>query len=476
MLKNLASMTTLNLFKAGVQFAISMMMALFVLPAQYGLVTFSLPIIQFIALITDMGLSSAIIRQRNLSAEEAGGALSFSLMVGLVGAVGLLVTARPIETWSHLPGVAPVLAALAFAVFCTIAAGVPRAMLERQLRYQLVAMIEFFAVIGALAVCVALVALGWGIWGLVGFHVVIQASRATAFFWATRARYHHNRRWRDVAELVTFGGWVLGSNVVTFAARNAQSVLIGAFLGAAAVGIYGLSYQFMILPLMALAWPASGVLLATLSRIGEADPDGYARPVLAISHITAVITFPVMCYLTFGLAWPVSAYLNPHWRETVPLVSVLAPLGALQALASYNGAVLIARGRSQAQFHVNLISSIALLAAFVGSLRFGLRAFVLAYLIVGVLVALGQIWVKMWGAKISLRQYIAAMAVPALATGAGMAGVLAFGAQAHGLVGWLELSVVYGVGVLIVYALRRKTIFLAIHALLPGALGVAPPS
>lgn len=473
MLMNLASMTTLNLFKAAVQFAISMLMAVFVLPAQYGLVTFSLPIIQFIALITDMGLSSAIIRQRDLTASEAGGALSFSLMIGLAGSAGLVATARPIEAWAHLPGVAPVLVALAFAVFCTIAAGVPRAMLERQLRYQLVAVIELAAVLGALSVCVALVALGMGIWGLVGFHVVIQFSRATAFYWATRHRYQHNLRWREVGELVTFGGWVLGSNVVTFAARNAQSILIGAFLGAAAVGIYGLSYQFMILPLMALAWPASGVLLATLARIGEADPDGYARPVLAISHITAIITFPVMCYLTFGLAWPIGAFLNPHWRDTIPLVSVLAPLGALQALASYNGAVLIARGRSQAQFHVNLASSIALLAAFAGSLRFGLRAFVLAYLIVGALVALGQIWVKISGATIRVGQYLEAMAVPLLATGTGIAGVFAVGAHASGLLGWLEMSGIYAMGVLAVYVMRRKTIMVALRALLPDRLSAA---
>lgn len=41
MLKNLASMSSLNLFKAAVQFAISTLVAVFVLPAEYGLITFS---------------------------------------------------------------------------------------------------------------------------------------------------------------------------------------------------------------------------------------------------------------------------------------------------------------------------------------------------------------------------------------------------------------------------------------------------
>ena len=119
-----------------------MLVALYVLPAQYGLITFSLPIIQFIALFTDMGLASALIRQPHLSREEAGAALSFSLVVAAVGGALLALLAFPIERASALPGLGPVLAAFSLAVVSTIIASVPRALMERALRYQSVASIE----------------------------------------------------------------------------------------------------------------------------------------------------------------------------------------------------------------------------------------------------------------------------------------------------------------------------------------------
>jgi len=243
-LKNLASMSSLNLIKAGVQFAISTLVAMFVLPADYGLLTFSLPIIQFIALMTDMGLGSAIVRQRDLRPEDAGAALALSLAIGAISVVLLISMAGSIQAWANMTGLAAVLCALAVAVGFTISAAIPRAMLERELRYQQVALVEGGATLGSALVCVLLVSVaGAGIWGVVAFHVALQGSRAFIFLGLTRKQYRLDRDWRRVLPLMGFGGWVLASNVINFAARNAQSLLIGRALGVTVVGLYGMAYQ-----------------------------------------------------------------------------------------------------------------------------------------------------------------------------------------------------------------------------------------
>lgn len=474
MLKNLASMSSLNLFKAGVQFAISTLVALFVLPAEYGLITFSLPIIQFIALMTDMGLGSAIIRQRDLSAEDAGAALALSGVIAAISALFLFAAAAPIQRWAGMLGLAPVLATLALAVGFTIVSAIPRAMLERDLRYQQVALVEGGATLGAALLCALLVSLGEaGIWGVIAFHVTLQGSRALAFLALTRKRYRHDGHWQRVMPLIGFGGWVLASNVINFAARNAQSLLIGAALGAAVVGLYGMAYQVMILPLMALAWPASGVLLATLSRLqdavdGESDRTTFARPVLSLSLLTATVTFPLMAWVAIGLDFPVHALLHPQWYEALPLITLLAPLGALQALAAYNGAVLIARGHARLQFHVNLVSSLALLAGFVVSLPFGIHAFALTYLIVGSLVAAGQVGAKLWAAGVTVAEYLRILAVPALATVAGCSAAAAYGLHSANWGHWLGMTLAFMCAVLAVNALGRRPIAHAVRGLLPA--------
>jgi O-antigen/teichoic acid export membrane protein len=474
MLRNLASMSSLNLFKAAVQFAISTLVALFVLPAEYGLITFSLPIIQFIALMTDMGLGSAIIRQRDLTAEDAGAALAMTSGVAVVSALLLLAAAAPIQRWAAMAGLAPVLSALAIAVGFTIAAAVPRAMLERELRYQHVALVEGGATLAAASLCALLVGVaGAGIWGVIAFHVALQGSRALAFLVLTRKHYRLDGQWRRVLPLMSFGGWVLASNVINFAARNAQGLLIGSALGAAAVGLYGMAYQVMFLPLMALAWPASGVLLATLSRLRDApphDPDraSYARPVLALSLLTATITFPLMAWLAMGLDYPVRALLHPQWHNSLGLIALLAPLGALQALAAYNGAVLIARGLARSQFYVNLVSSLVLLVGFVVSLPFGLHAFAVTYLVVGTGVAVGQIAAKLWAAAIPVGEYLRVLAVPALATLAGCTAAMLYDRHPADWAHWAGMTLAFLSAVLAVSACGRRPILRAVKGLMPA--------
>ena len=45
MLKNLLSMSGMNVLKSGLQFAMTVMMTYFAAPAEFGLVTFSLPFV-----------------------------------------------------------------------------------------------------------------------------------------------------------------------------------------------------------------------------------------------------------------------------------------------------------------------------------------------------------------------------------------------------------------------------------------------
>lgn len=468
MLRNLASMSGLNLFKAVSQFGISMLIALFVLPGEYGLITFSLPIIQFITLFTDMGLASAIVRQPGLTPRQAGGALTFSFAIGLVAAVLLGLVAYPIERMANLPGLGPVLIALALAVFLTILAGVPRAIMERSLRYQRIAAIEGIGTLAATLACAAAVFLGAGIWAIVLFHVILQGLRASCFLIESRNAITLDWHWRNIAGLLGFGGWVLATNLVNFGARNAQNLMIGAALGAVAVGLYGLAYQFMILPLMAIAWPASGVLLATLSNGGAQDDDQFRQPILGVALITALIAFPLMIWMTFGLALPIRALLAPSWAQMIPLLQTLAPLGAIQALASYNGAVLLARGHARLQFHVNLVSSLLLLAGFLLALPHGVQRFAEVYLMVGIVVALGQIAAKLWAADIPVIVYLRTLGAPIVATALAVIVVRLIGMNPLNWQQWIVVTACYGLAVVAVYALFARRIVSTIEALMRG--------
>ncbi len=450
--KNILSMSGLSLYRNAIQFGMNIAIAAFVPPGAYGLVVFTTPFVVLIALLTDLGMTSAITRAPSLSRDEAGAAMGAMMAGGLGCACVMVAIAWPLEHAIAMPGLARVMAAMAGVVVLSISAATPRALLERELRYAQIARIEAVAI--ALSAAAGLTAAwhGAGVWSLVLYNLLAQAMRLAAFWWDARRDLRPNLHLGRLGPLLSFGGWVLASNILNFLARNSDNLLIGASLGAAAVGIYGLAYQFMLAPLMAITWPTSAILLATLR---DEDPHGPRAQAMVESVLsaTALLVLPAMLYLTFGLAFPVHALLSDRWAGVPGIVAWLAPAGALQAISSYNGALLMVAGRARAQFALTVVNTLVLVTTFVVSLPFGLMALVHAYTVVITLLSLAFLAMIVALTGLALGRLASALASPMLASGAGVLAVVCVGGDHTGnWSGWGGATALYGTVVVGCYA------------------------
>lgn len=470
--RNMLSMSGLSLYRNAVQFGMNIAVAATVAPGAYGLIVFTTPFLVLLAMLTDLGISSAIVRAPTLSRDEAGAAWGAMLAGGAGCAVLLALSAWPVEHLVAMPGLAPVMAAMAGSMWLGIAAATPRALMERELRYGRVASIEAGAIAVSAVLGVGLAWAGGGVWSLVAYNVATQGLRAAAFGWTARSRVRLNLGFRAIGPLVSFGGWVLVTNLLSFVARNSDNLLIGTWLGAAAVGVYGLAYQFMLVPLMAITWPTSAILLSTLRdrAIGGEDAQRLVESVLSA---TALVTVPAMAYLTFGLAWPVEALLSARWAPVPAIVAWLAPAGALQSIASYNGALLLAAGRPRAQFILTVISTALLLATFVAALPFGLMVLVRAYVGMVTLSSLAFIALIVSLTGLTWRRLAASLGPAVGATLLGLAAARLGGSATGNWFDWARATALYGAVVLGSYALFgahvRRTV--SVLAMRPAATG-----
>lgn len=466
-IKNILSMSLVNVYKAVITFILNISIAYFVLPIEYGLVTFSLPFITFVAMITDLGLASALVRQETLSKKDAGAAFSLMLAIGIAGAALILLSGYIMEGDQKLPGIFGVMAGLSVSVVLSIIAITPRALLERTLRYQSVAAIEAISVTVSGTTAMILASAGWGVWAFVFYYILTQFLRALLFMGLCRLELAVNFEWKRVVPMLSIGGWVLASNLLNFAARRADVILIGSVLGAAAVGLYGFAYQFMLVPLMVLGWPASSVLMATLSRLDRASMGRQNVIIAGLITVSSAVTFPSMLYVSFASDFLITSLLAKNWHGVSPLVAILAPVGAVQSVAVYNGAVLLANGFARRQFVVGAVNTLLLLLTFFVTVRYGLNFMVLAYAIIAIPLSVWMTWITCKTGKVSLRQFLSAVAPASVGTGLGLLCVYATtGFAIDSVSGWALTTAVYGGAVLFVYGcmftqLRASLLFLA---------------
>jgi O-antigen/teichoic acid export membrane protein len=417
-----------------------------------------------------------MVQRAVLTAEEAGAAVTLMLAIGIVCAALLAGLSAPLAGAVRMDGLSAVLAALSVSVVLSIAALGPRALLERSLRYQVIALVETAAAAAAAVICVSGAVAGWGIWALVAYYVSVQLFRAVAFATLARRQLRLNLHWHRVPSILTFGGWVLASNIFNFAARNIGNLLIGAKLGAAAVGLFGLAYIFMTLPLMVFSWPGGAVLMATLSRMtGEGRRAQQSGAICGVIGMTAMITFPAMFYLTFGLTYPVRTFLSPHWADVVPLIAVLAPAGVAQSIAAYSGPILLARGEARLQFCISSANSLSMILAFAVALPFGLMAVVIVYVVVAIIVCILMLMIGARRVGLAYAPLVESLVPASIATAAGTAGALAATmGDVTTLKTWLLASIVYAVIVLTCYIAFRRQISGSLQSLLGRPMAEFP--
>jgi O-antigen/teichoic acid export membrane protein len=360
MIRNVGLSSGLNLYRALIQFALNFALAHYLLPSDFGQVALILPVTLFILLVGDFGLSAAIIRS-SATAREAGAASAICLFYG-VSFTFITVILYAIGVFDGWVGqTAELLVAFSVVALLSTTAIIPRAMLERRLAYGRIAVVETLANSSAFLVSVIAASLGAGVWAFACYHIIMQLSRAVYFWIATRREIEFNTRWRTAIPLMAFGGWVVAFNLVNYLARNLDRYIIGGLLGTGLLGLYALAYQVMLVPMMALTWPASGVLLSTLSRFRD-DGMMMRRSFLAMLGLAAMVTFPMMTGLALrsGLVFPL--LLPERWHDVAPIISRLAIAGGLQSSTAFVGALFLVRGRARQQFWIGGASTLAVLA------------------------------------------------------------------------------------------------------------------
>ena len=133
----------------------------------------------------------------------------------------------------------------------------------------------------------------------------------------------------------------------------------------------------MTLPLVLLSWPASGVLLAILSRMDNRTER--TSLISAAISLTANITFPLMTFVGLALDFPIRHFYSNHWAGFAADHSVAGkPVGAIQSIAVYNGPVLIERRKMKLNFILGVLNGVGLGLVFVFSVFFNLMVLVTA--------------------------------------------------------------------------------------------------
>jgi O-antigen/teichoic acid export membrane protein len=379
--------------KVLLQFVSVAVLARLLTPRDYGLIAMVFVVGNLVALLRDMGTSAAIVQDRELTAETTNAVFWINVGLGTFLSLALFAVSGLIANAFRNDAVLPLLWALAPSFLITSTGAVPRALMERKSAFAKIAGIEIATALLGLAVTVFAAWLGAGAMSFI-YGSLSMAALSTAAFWiASKWKPSRIAGSKRLGALLSFSGHLSAFNFINYFARNADSFVIGRYLGAAALGIYSNAYKVMLFPLHNMTFVANRALYPVMCR-QDNTADMRTLYFKSLSAI-ALLTAPLMAGI-FVLREPfIDMFLGPRWHDVAAVLVWLAPVGFLQSLVSTTGTVSMVRGRTDILLRIGVVNGLLQVASFLIGVQWGILGVAACYLIANVIGAIPALLVAL---------------------------------------------------------------------------------
>ena len=310
---------------AALQLLVLVVLARLLTPAQFGVVSAALIVVNFSRILYQFGFGPALVQLPRLEPRHVGTAFTASVAFGLALGAVIWLAAPAAAQALRIADAGPVLRALAW-MFPLLGLGlVPESLLMRELRFRWLANADVVTfALGYGVVGVALAAMGHGVWALVAAHLAHTVLRTAVVLAA--APPGARGPWLDgpaFRELLYFGGGHTIARVANFVAHQGDTLVVGRWLGPAALGLYGRAYQLMATPASLFAGVLDKVLFPVMAKM-QADAGRLASLYTRGVALVALVVLPPSALLLVLAPEVVTLMLGERWAGAVVPLQVFA--------------------------------------------------------------------------------------------------------------------------------------------------------
>lgn len=377
-----------------VRLSVSIVLARQLSPEDFGLQSMAAVFTALGTLLSSLGAGAVIIQRKTVSDPLLRSLATLGIATGAALFLLFALSSGLVARFYGEAAVTSVLVAMSASFLFASIGMVPEGLLQRELRFSRLVSIDLVVLAIASGGSLALALTGWGVWSLILPNLAGTLVRSLMLVAVSpwRIRFGFDRR--EIAGVIGFSGSVLGFNALQYFIRNTDRLVIGRTLGTTAVGFYDYAYRFYMYPLEVITGILISILFPAFSRLQDDRPE-LGRAFLRANAAIALVTFPMMAGLGCVAAPFVRVVLGEQWLPVIPLVQILAPLGALQSLVATPGQIFLATGNAALRLWWSVIYTSVILTSYFVGVRWGIVGLAAAYAIVMVPITVVAFWLAL---------------------------------------------------------------------------------
>lgn len=292
-------------------------------PEVFGIFALGMVVLTFANFVSGFGFSWSLIQRTHLQDEDIRFAWTWQVVVGAFTTLAVYLAAPDIAGYFKEARSQPVIEWLSLACLLTAAAAPATYLLQRDLNFRAVGLIQ----VGSYAagyVCVGLpmALLGQGAESLVAAWLVqagvmliasylLKPHPARPLFWYPGAR-----------TAVGTGRAVFFTNIVNWVLNNMDRVLIGRLLDAHSLGLYNVAYNSATMPNTLLLGALQPAFLAAGARLQD-DPQRLGRVYVQMIATVLVLAVPAFVFLALISPDLIRMLYGARWSDAGAVLGIL---------------------------------------------------------------------------------------------------------------------------------------------------------
>ncbi len=355
----------------GIGFVISVILARLLMPEEFGLIAMISVVIAIGNTLLNAGLSSSLIRSKELDEEDYSTVFYFNLVASIIIYFITYLIAPFIADFYNQPILTTLVRWLSLIFIINAFATIQQTRLTKQMDFktQTIVAIPSLIIGGIIGIFMALQ--GYGVWSLIGYNLSKSLANMLLLWYHSKwkPRWKFNRE--KFKTHFYFGYKLTLSGLLDTIFNNAYNIVIGKFFPPAQVGYYQRAKTMQMYPVRTASSILAKVTYPLFAQIQD-DNRRLKSVYKKILQMNVFILAPVL--ISAGvLAVPLFRFLfTEKWLPAAPYFQILIPAGILYPIHSFNLNILKVKGRSDLFLKLEIIKKIIIVFTIVMGLQYGI--------------------------------------------------------------------------------------------------------
>jgi teichuronic acid exporter len=368
----------------GIQFLISIILARLLLPEEFGLIAMLTIFMAVAQSFVVGGFALALIQRKAATYLDECSVFFFNIIIGFFAAGVLFLSAPWIAAFYRAQVLTILTRFLALNLIINAFGIVHMSVLTKKVDFKTQMKVSVIATVLSGSIGVIMAFYGYGVWSLVVQSIGSNLCRTVLLWVLLPWRPSWMFSWVSLRSMFSFGSKLLFSGLLDTIYNNLYLIVIGKMFSAADLGYYTRAEQTQQLPVLNFYSIIERVTFPVFSSMQD-DKDWLKRATRKALTTLAMVNFPLMIGLAVVSRPLVLALLTEKWLPCVPYLQLLCVVGLFFPLHAINLNVLMAQGRSDLFFRLEICKKALITGAICLTWRWGISALIYGQIAVSVI-------------------------------------------------------------------------------------------